>query len=220
MREEIKIKNFFYENAYKPSLWDESWEYFRKEGIILHETPETIPYKEFPPILSRFAWGKNLAVIAPRRDWNSIFIPFSSLYHDEKCFKGHLISDIFLPLIDGKQSNKKFIASANPYECFFAEINKFKYEIIFNIAGTNEMTPFFIFDDSFKHCFGFDFDFEYSFFSSADLKQNDERLKGTFAEWDTFFVDNFVRTAPKKTAHMELFETVLRPSIPRIFNFP
>ncbi len=214
----ITNKSFFNEDAFKPSLWDESWDYIRDEGIILHESPKTIPYKEFPPILSRFSWGKTLAVAAPRLDWNSVLIPFSPDYHDEKHFKGHSIKDILTPLIEGTPSNKKYIASANPSSCFFAEIDQFKYEIFAKIAGTNEDIAFFLFDESLSYCFGFDFDFEYCFFSSENLKEDDERLKGTFAEWDKFFVDNFLRTPSNGAYHLKLFETVLQPSISRTIN--
>ena len=62
----ISDEFFFNEDAYKPSLWDESWDYMKHEGVVIHETPQTIPYKKFPSILSRFHWGKDLAVIAPR----------------------------------------------------------------------------------------------------------------------------------------------------------
>ncbi len=215
---EISDELFFQENAFKPSLWNESWEYIRNEGIILHESPKTVPYKNFPPILSRFAWHLTLAVIAPKREWNSVLIPFSPLYHDQQYFRGFRISDICTALIEAFSSSKIFVASARPSCCFFAEIEKFKYEVIFRIAGTNEDKPFFLFDESLSWCFGFDYDFEYSFFSSPYLKQDDERLKGTFAEWDTFFVDNFVRTAPKNTSHLKLFENILRPSIPRTLS--
>ncbi len=211
-------KQFFNDNAFEPSLWDESWNYIRDEGITLHQSPETIPFNDFPPILSRSPWLEDLAVIAPRSDWNSVLIPFSPLDHEKQYFKGHLIADIFAPLIDRTPSNKKFIASARPSCCFFAEMDKFKHEIFNRIVGTNEDQPFFLFDESLSYCFGFDFDFEYCFFSSVDLKQDDERLMGTFAEWDTFFVDNFVRTAPKDTFHLKLFETILRPSISRTFD--
>lgn len=210
---------FFQDNATEYYVFDDRRPYFQDEGIIFHDL-NSVPYQEFPQIISRFAWGKSLAVIAPKREWNSILIPFSPLDHDRKYFKGLLISDIFKPLIETLFLKKQYIASADPNYCFFAQTNQFQYKVVESIAGGNEMTPFFIFDDSFQHCFGFDFDFEYSFFSSANLKQDDERLKGTFAEWDSFFVDNFVRSALKKTAHMELFETILRPSIPRTFNFP
>ncbi|MCH2547823.1 MAG: hypothetical protein MK052_09485, partial [Alphaproteobacteria bacterium] len=103
----------------------------------------------------------------------------------------------------------------------FIEMESFEYEIFNQIAGANEIIPFILFDETLSYCFGFDFDFEYSFFSSANLKPDDARLKGTFAEWDQFFVDEFVKKPPNTYSyHQELFETVLRPSIPRKFNFP
>lgn len=209
---------FFSEDAYKPSLWDESWAYMEEKGIIMHQSPKTVPYKYFPSILSRFPWLEDLAVIAPRSDWNSVLIPFDPLDHNEKHFNGHLISDIFTPLIKGTSSKKVFVASARPSCCFFAEFEQFDYEIFNRIAGTNEDKPFFVFDDTLRYCFGLNFDFEYAFFSSLDLQQDDERLIGSFKEWDDFFIENFVRTAPKDTFHMKLFETVLRPSIPRVLD--
>lgn len=210
---------FFQNNAEKYYVFDDRREYLNKEQVFFYDL-NTIPFKNFPSIISRLPFGKGGTVIAPKREWNSVLIPYSPLDHDRKYFKGCLISDIFASLIKTLFLKEQYIASAKSSYCFFAKTNEFQYKVVESIAGGNEIIPFFIFDDSFQHCFGFDFDFEYSFFSSKDLKNDDERLMGTFAEWDAFFIDHFVRTAPKNTMHMELFETVLRPAIPRTFIFP
>ena len=219
---DIIDKYFFQNDACTPDLYEESWEFMRENKVKIYESLDTIPFREFPPIATRtHLSGGRSTIIAPKKEWNSILIPYAPDLHDERYFKDHLISDLLFPLLGGNSGKKKYIASVRSWYGLFAEMDNFEYEIFNQIVGMNMVIPFILFDETLSYCFGFDFDFEYSFFSSANLKHDDARLKGTFAEWDQFFVDEFVKKPPNTYSyHQELFETVLRPSIPRKFNFP
>lgn len=214
---DIINENLFMKDASAPHLWKESWEYMHQHGVLVYGPSDMVPFTRFPPIAARHHLGRG-TVISPKPEWNSVLIPFSPEKHDEHLFNGRLISDVMKPLIQGQDDKKKYIASARSWYRFFAEMDVVEYSIFENLVGTNEIIPFLLFDETLSYCFGFDFDFEYAFFSSATLAQDDARLNGALSEWDAYFVDYFVKKAPKNTRHIELFEKILAPSIPRIFD--
>jgi len=208
------VADFLFEKEAIPAfILKESYDLLQKEGMSFY-SPEETPYKELPPVLLRSPFGKG-TLISPKRDWNSILIPFWPPEHEHKLFKEKLISQIVSSLINGAGRGAKYISSAEQRFHLFAKMDTFNYRIIRELSSLVDVTELFIFDEGLSFCFGFNADFEYSFFSSQHLKQDDKRLNGTLKEWDDYFVRNFGQDLPEFSLHEKAFETILRPSIPR-----